>query len=397
MDMKLIVQKKDKPDAEKAIKFIEKYKKAKLAIVHSSIKDEVVSLDYFDHLVKNLKTPFIGTRVSGTVTPKEGYCEDAVAIAVLCGNFDVKVFHEPIDFKDPEKTANEIIPRLEGSELCLVYSANYYKQNVFIDAILRRVQYKFPDLQIWGMVSAPPPIVVTNEGIHGNTMVFAAINGPDFYFDLDSGFKFDENEDTEFVVTRADEYYIYEIEGKNAVEEYSKIQHMQPYFINMLHNLSSRPDVVKLFKILSKLNEVLYEGIMQMLMKPLGTDLNGGVAEILFALGLDEKNKRHMLTQSYKTKGSVLRHLSTSPKNQLAVYDRLYKRFPKEKAMLVSSCGMRPFWFNFDFEALEKKLSKFKYPFLISHVFGGFGTDLPYKGLEQNVVHGGTVKALIFR
>jgi len=397
MDMKLIVQKKYKLNAKRVVKFVEKYKKAKLAIVCSSVKDDAVSLNLFEQLVKNLKIPFVGTRVSGTITPKEGYSEDAVAIAVLCGDFDVRVFHESIDFEDQEKTINKIIPRLKGYDLCLTYSANYYKKNIFIDAILRRVQYKFPDLQIWGMDSAPPPIVVTNDGIYENTMVFAVINGLDFSFDLDSGFRFDENEDSEFVITRSDEYYIYEINGRNAVEEYSKIQHMRPYFINMLQNLSSRPDVVKLFKILSRLNEVLYEGIMKISMRPLGTDLNGRAAEVLFALELDEKNKKYILTQSYKPRGSVLRRLSTSPESQLAVYDRLYKRFPKEKAMLISSCAMRPFWFNFDFETLEKKLRRFKYPYLISHVFGEFGTYLPYGGMEQNVVHGGTVKALVFR
>ena len=397
MDMKLIVQKKYKLNAKRAVKFVEKYKKAKLAIVCSSVKDDAVSLNLFEQLVKNLKIPFVGTRVSGTITPKEGYSEDAVAIAVLCGDFDVRVFHESIDFEDQEKTINKIIPRLKGYDLCLTYSANYYKKNIFIDAILRRVQYKFPDLQIWGMDSAPPPIVVTNDGIYENTMVFAVINGLDFSFDLDSGFRFDENEDSEFVITRSDEYYIYEINGRNAIEEYSKIQHMQPYFINMLQNLSSRPDVVKLFKILSRLNEVLYEGIMKISMRPLGTDLNERAAEILFALELDEKNKKYILTQSYKPRGSVLRRLSTSPESQLAVYDRLYKRFSKEKAMLISSCAMRPFWFNFDFETLEKKLRRFKYPYLISHVFGEFGTYLPYGGMEQNVVHGGTVKALVFR
>jgi len=278
----------------------------------------------------------------------------------------------------------------------LVYSANYYNQNVLLDAILRRVQSACPKLQLFGGVSAPLPLMATKDGILEDSITCVSINGVDFDFEIDSGFKFDESRDDEFIITKADEYHIYEINGKDAVGEYSKIQCMRPYFINMLTTLLPRPNTARLMRLVSKLNRVLYEGVLGMCTDTIGSNLDGKVAEFLFAMELDEKKNR-MIVQSYKPKGTVLKRIVTSPKEQLAVYDRLYDKFPEAKAMIISSCHCRLFWFDFDFEALEKKLKRFKCPFMVSYVYGGFGTSIPLKGIEQNVVHVGTIKALIFK
>ncbi len=393
--MQILVQKKNELNAEKAIEFIRNCKKSKLAIVHSSVRNGVDFLNFFDVLVRKLKIPFVGMRVSGTLT-QEGHSEDSVAIAVLCGDFDMRVLHERMNYEKPEDTAELMIPELKDHNLCLIYSANPIKRDILVDAILRGIQASNPDLQIFGGVSASPPILVTNEGVHEDTMVFIPLKGVDFDFEIDSGFRFDESKDTKFVITKSDEHHIYEIDGKNAVEEYSKIQCMRPYFINMLANLFPRPDVARVMKLMSRLNKVVYEGVLGMCIHVLGAELDGKTAEFLFAMELNEKGD-YMVVQSYKPKGTVLRRLSTSPKEQLSVYERLYEKFPKAEAMIISSCYCRLFWFDFDFRALEKKLKRFKCPFMVSYVYGGFGTRLPYKDSEKNVLHGGTVKALVFK
>ena len=155
MDMYLLVQKRDELDSAKAVRFIDGCPKAKVALVHASLKDEIALLDFFQYLVDNLKTQFAGMRVSGSATP-QGYVEDAIAIAVLCGDFEAQTFHEKIEFQNPEKTAEKLTPKLEGCDLCLVQSANHYKQNVMIDGILRRIQNNHPRLQIIGGASSPP-------------------------------------------------------------------------------------------------------------------------------------------------------------------------------------------------------------------------------------------------
>ena len=398
MDMQLLVQKKDKLDAEKAIKFIEKCKNAKLAIVHSSIRDEVVLLDFLEHLVRNLKTPFVGTRVSGTVTPNEGYCEDVVAIVVLCGNFDVNVFHESIDFQNPEKTTERAIPHLNGCGLCFVYSANHYKQNVVLDAILRGVQNSYPKLQIMGAASSPPALVAINDGIYDDHLVLVALNRINFDFVVDSGFRFDENYNDKFAITKSDEYHVYEINNKDALDEYSKIQHLRPYFLNMITKyVLTRPDIANILTILSKTSKVMYRGLVRIGINVLGSEVKGGLIEPAFVLELNEGDKRYVLMQSYRPVGTLLKRLKTSSQDQLAIYDRLYVKSKAANSMFVLSCAAVPIWIDFDFKALEKKFKRFKCPFLLSYVFGEFGAKLPYEGIEQNVVHGGVVKALIFK
>jgi len=394
--MQLLVQKKDKLDAEKAIKFIEKCKNAKLAIVHSSARDEVVFLNFFQSLVEKLKTPFAGMRVSGTATP-EGYVEDAVAIAVLCGDFDVKVFHEKINFNEPSETVKEITPKLKGWKLCLIHSANTYKQNVIMDFILRRVQSTYPDLQIWGGLSSPPPLVATNDGIHSDCVLCTTLNGLETDFDVDTGFKF-SGASEEFTITKCDEFHVLEINGKNVVEEYSKIQHMRPYFLNMLMKyLLTKSDLAKIAKSLFKASAIIRESGLRVGMKLLGTIIEEGVIEPFIALELGDEKESYLLTQSYKPEDTILKRTKTSKEDQLAVYDNLYKKFSKPNSMLMVSCAATQYWIDFDYKALEEKLEKFKCPFLLSYVFGEFGATLPYKGMEQNVVHGGTVKALAFR
>jgi hypothetical protein len=392
MDMRLLVQTAEEVDAGKVAKFLQDCKDAKLMLIHSSLKDDTLTRSFFSDLIKKIKVPFVGTKVSASAT-NEGYFEDAVAVAVLCGDFEVKVFTEKLEYDDVEGTIKKIAPKLDDATLCLIHSSNYYQQNAHVDAILRRIQERQPKMQMWGITSKPQPIIATEAGIQENFIAFAAIKGLDHVFHIDSGFQFDEKRDTEYKITKADEYHIYEINGRDAVDEYSKIQHIRPYLLNTISTFSARPDAVQLFEVISQLNAVLYDGVIKIMIKPLGTDLNGKAAEILLALHLEEKGRRSILTHAYKPEGTILRHLSTTPENQLAVYDRIQEK--SGKAMLGSACAMCLLWSNFDTKALEKKLKTIKYPLLVSYVFGEYGTNLPYKG--QNLVHGSVVTALTLK
>jgi hypothetical protein len=383
-------------DAGKVAKFLQDCKEAKLMLIHSSLKDDTLTRNFFLDLLKKIKVPFVGTKVSASAT-NEGYFEDAIAVAVLCGDFEVKVFTEKLDYEDVEGMVERIAPKLDDATLCLIHSSNYYQQNAYVDAILRRIQGRQPKMQIWGITSKPQPLIATKAGTQENFISFAAIKGLDYAFHLDSGFQFDEKRDSNYEITQADEYHIYEIKGRDAVDEYSRIQHMRPYLLNTILNLTSRPDAVQLLEVISKLNTVLYESVIKTTINPLGTDLNGKAAEILLALHLEEKGRRSILTHAYKPQGTILRHLSTTPENQLAVYDRIQENSGKEKAMLVSSCAMCPLLFNFDTKALEKKLKTIKYPILVSYVFGEYGTNLPYKDGKQNLVHGSVVTAITLK
>ena len=132
--------------------------------------------DFYDDLVKDLDIPLIGSRVAGSIT-NQGYVEDSIVFGVLCGDFDVRVFYEAVDYQSPVKTAEKIMGWLGEVGLCLAYSANLIKDNVFIDHIFRLVQDSNPSLQITGGVSASPPTVFTSEGVYRQGIVCAAIAG----------------------------------------------------------------------------------------------------------------------------------------------------------------------------------------------------------------------------
>jgi hypothetical protein len=391
MDMRLLVQKRDELDASAAIKFIDGCKDAKLALIHASLKDEVALLDFFQNLVENLKTPFAGMRVSGSATP-EGYFEDAVVIAVLCGDFEVNVFHEKINLQEPRETVEKITPKLKDVSLCLAYAAITCQQNVYVDFILRRIQSMYPKMQIFGGASSPPALVASKDGIYGDHLLCVTLNAVETQFEMNSGFRFTEDKQ-EFTITKSDEFYVYEIDGKNVVEEYSKIQHIRPYFQNMVMKyLLSRSDISYISKALFKASTILREGGANLSIQLLGLPEKGKVVPFI-ALELGDGKRNYLLPPFYVREGTKLKRVRAFKDVQLDAYEKL----SSGNGMLMMSCATTQVWLEFDYNALVERLKKFSHPVLLSFTFGEFGATLPYRGLEQNVVHGGVVKALAFK
>jgi hypothetical protein len=395
VEMQLLLQKNKELDADKVKEFVKKCNNPRILIVYFSLEDKCILKNFFDSLAKCLQVPFIGTRVSGTFTLGDGFCDDGVAFVVLCGDFEVNIFSADINLANPSKTIEKVTPEMAGSGLCIAYSANPFKENIKVDAIFRGIQSKYPNMQIFGGISAPKPFVVNNSKIHENAIVFAMIRGLSSSFELESGFKFDEQNSEEYTITHSDEYCIYGINDKSAVEEYCRIQHMRPYFINTLAGLFPRSDMARVLKSISKLNTVIYEGVLGMCIHALGAEIEKDKAEILFAVELNEKNNQ-LVTQSYKANGTILKRLKTSREEQLAVYDRLQERIPRGDAVLINSCQCGLFWMDFDLKNLEQKLKKFKTPYLIAYVYGSLGAKTNQKG-PKNILHAGVIKALTFK
>ncbi|MBN2014440.1 MAG: hypothetical protein JW778_04615 [Candidatus Altiarchaeota archaeon] len=391
--MRLLVQRRGELDSAKAVDFIDGCPKAKVALVHASLKDEVALLDFLQYLVDNLKTPFAGMRVSGSAT-NEGYYEDAVAIAVLCGDFEVNVLHEKINLQNPEKTAEKITPKLDEYDLCLVHSANNYKQNVMIDGILRRIQNNHPRLQIIGGASSPPAIVAAKEGIYNDHITLTAIKGQKTELKIYSPCRIDEASQDEFVITKADEYNIYEINGRDAVEEYSKIQHIRPYFLNMITNyILNRSDILKVVKALANASGTLREGLLSLGINLIGAKNRENIVEAALILELNEEGRRYVRIQNYKPEGTTLKRVKHTIEEGTKAFDQLAEYSEDKNSMLIIACAAI-FWIYADLDNIKEKLKKIKPAFLFSFVFGEFGATLPYQGLEQNVVHGAMVKAL---
>ncbi len=398
MELKTLVQGKDELDVDEVNEFIESCSDTRLVLVHCSVRDEKTSERYFKELINEVDTPFLGVKVDGTAT-QEGFVQDAFVYGVLSGDFEVEVFTEEINYDNLDETAENIAGRLQGWELCITYSANYLTDCMKLDYILRRVQEKNPKTQIAGGVSAPKPIVTTKQGISEEAIVYALIKGIETEFYMDSGFQLDENSDLEFQITKADELHIYEINNKPAVDEYCRIQHIRPYMLNKIMALTKKQNAMDMLKKILDINEVLYEACLRTGTLLLGAETRDKLVEPLFVFEVNKNNtqKSHIIIQTYKPKGTILKRGNTTKNKQLKVYDRLRKKHKKPKALIINSCVIRELWMNFDFKALEEKTKKILCPFMTSFLYGEYGTQIPYKRRETNLLNGGTIKALVFK
>ena len=372
MEASVFVQYGKKLNPKKAAETITQ-KDAKLAIIYTCLKDDNKSKEFFNYLIKNLPTPFIGVKVSGLITPKEGYTEDSIGITTLSGDFETKIITEEIDLQNPVNTANKLIQELEPEGTCLTYTATYLWQLSTIDAILRRIQTKNPNLKIFGGGSAPNPIISTNKGTYENHIACAYIKKLNCELDIYSGFKFDPDRNETITITKSDELKIYEINGKNAGDEYSRVQRMRPYFFNMLAKMLVRPDLPKVCKVLAKTSPSLYEGILKFSVDLFGYEIEKGLVEPMTVYKINETDDS-LAVGSYRPKGSTLRRVAVTKENQIALYDEITEKYGKTNLTILNSCAFNAFWMDFNFKAVEEKLKKMKNPYMIGFFFGEYKT-----------------------
>lgn len=158
----------------------------------------------------------------------------------------------------------------------------------------------------------------------------------------------------------------------------------------------TRADLPHMIKELFKANAIIKESGIRSQMQGLGCTLKGSMLDLLIVTELDER-KGVLVTQNYRPNGTILKRADTTKEKQMAVYDAINKKFEEKKAILIIACAALPYWFDYDYTELGAKAKKYKAPVLISFLFGEYGTTLPYSGLNQNIVHGGVVKALAFK
>lgn len=390
--LKVLIQRHGEVDVEGVVDFISSLDSPRLVLLFSSIEDEFVNLDFFQAAMGKIKLPFLGVRVIDCAS-KEGYSEDLLLVVVLCGDCKARVLSTEIDCSNPDITANQINSAIGAEELMITYSANVAKNNAWVNYILKTVQKKNPALQIFGGVCGNPPFIATADGVFNNRLGYVLIDGLKFDFEVDSGFKF-LNDGSKHVVTKSDEYYIRELDGVTAPEKYCRIQHVQPYFLNMFSNLFVKPKCGKLMRALSKTSTTMYEGVMKMGVKLLGSEICANVVEILSCM---ELGKDYILSQNNRRVGTVLQRVTTSPEDQLNTYDRLKNKAKNPKAIIVSSCFMCACCFDFKFDRLKEKLGQFNCPIVVIYGWGEIGAPLPPKKSDGNLLHGGVIKSLIIK
>lgn len=393
VELRVLVQGKDGLDVDRINEFVSNCDFPRLVLLYSSLESEALCVGFFEKCIQGLDIPFIGVRTPGCFT-REGYHEDSVVIGVLCGEFEVKVVHECIDFTKLVNVADKLIPQLDGFNLAIVHSANMYEQLVFVDGILRRVNAAHPGLQIVGGCSSPNPIVACNGGMFNDHLVIALIRGVGFEHRMFSGFSLKED-CMKYKVTRSEEYYVNEINGRNAADFVSGLYHVQPYFFNMLSGLTTRSNISRLYVELSKANPLIEKAISGGIGKPPCQDIRKNIIDVYLPVKLYEKESR-FLTTSHISKGSVLQETETSSEKQVGVYEQVLESF-KEKNILVFPCGALPTLFGCSNNKVVDKLKNMKKEFIVAYMWGEYGTIMPYKSIEENVIHGGSVQVLGFK
>jgi len=394
MELNIIVQDKDELDVRKVLEFIEKQDNRKFVLIYSALKDEMTRLNFFTSLLKKNDYDFLACNFSGFIT-NSGYYNDAIAVCVFSGDFQAEIHHIPIEYKNIEETEKRINQKIRGDELCITYTANLFQENYKIDKILRGMQEKNPMMQIFGASCScsPPPMIATRDGIFSDVFGLVLIKKIDTVFEIDTGFDLDMTSSHEFKITKCDEDVITQIDGKNAAQEFQRIQHVRDYLFNRVMEMVSKQDVMDLPKYFKGANEIILDVVNQGYKNLLANKSEHGFINLFVTIQIEENRIR--LT-NYRPEGTTLKKTKTNPEKQLATYDRLYEKYPNAKAIILSDCAMRPYYYEYNIKEATKRLQKFKQPFISPLVWGEFGTYLPYENPEENILHNATIKALMF-
>jgi len=387
---KVLVLGKDELSVGRVDDFVSSLESPRLVLLFSSLRDDFFCVSFFEECVRGLGVPFIGTRVFGSFV-RDGFVDDGVVVVVFSGDFSVGVFDVRLDFNDLGGVVSSMVPQVEGQDLCVVYSSILARELVYLNTVLEGLSVANPSLQFCGGNSSPSPIVATNKGLFEGHIAYAVFEGLDFDFWWGTGFEF-ERDSKEYVVSSTDGLYVKELNGKDAVEEFTKIQHLQPYFLNMLSSLVSKMEANKLLETLSNASEVLYRGVIKFCIRGLGWD-DGGVIEPFGVLHIDDKG---LLTVSKVFEGAVVKRINTSKEMQLALYDELKSRMRKPNALLINSCIFRFMYLEYDKERIHERLKTLGCDFVENYMHGEIGNYTP-NSPEKSLTHGATTNALILK
>jgi hypothetical protein len=387
-ELKILVQKENQLNPEKAIQFINKQKNAKLIIIHSSLNNDKKLENYIKHLNKNTKVPLIGLKVSGTYTKGE-YYENAIVIGVLCGNMGVAVYHEKIDYEGIGQNAENIKQNIKENSRLLIYAGLYLTYGELVGKVLHQVHLKYPTLRSFGAFATPEPAVLTNRGLFRGEIVYAVIDDIEYEFSLESGAEFKKDSE-EYTVTKADDYRIYEVDGESSIKVYSGITKTRPWFINMYMKQFIKPAPHKVLSLMARTNEKLYEAVKRITIDLLGIKTSTGIVEVFPILRVDE-DKGSLLTFSNISEGTKLRWATFTEKTMIGSYEKIKQKLKHTKAIIGHACVYRTMTYGFKHDEVSRKLKQ-KTPYLISYTFGEIDV-LPYERGEDSITHAGVVSA----
>jgi hypothetical protein len=377
-------------DISKIKSDIGSFKSVKALLIFSSISDEFESMNVYHSFIDEVNTPFFIVTSAGTLIP-EKYVDSGLVIIVFSGDIVVNQVIEKVDYSNVDETAEKLVNGLNPSDLILFFSSGHIRKCLEINKILLHVHDSFPETQIWGGNSVSPFALVSKDGVFSDYVGVLAISNVETISDMYTGFSLDKNKDC-YTVTKSDLGKIYEIDGKPAPERFTQIQYLQPWIVNKVTELISRKDISNLMKVMSSMNRTLYDGFMKTGVKLLGFQLtNNKIAPC----GISYVSDDYIIPGIYTPPGTKLYSTISTKESQLNVYNSVIRDFSDCKSILISSCLLRQYYINFDFENIRKKMNSLNIPFAIPYLAGEIG--ISPKTQSQQIFTSCSIQVLGFK
>ena len=317
--------------------------------------------------------------MAGSVVDGSFVC-NGVVVAVFCGDFDFRISAGFVDFEDLGASSELLQSSLTSNDLCMLFSSLDVKDVGCMNQILSSVHNFKPDVSFWGGQSVSPKTIVTNDGMFENYFCAICISGLKSKIKMYTGFSLDKSSSC-YTVTKSSFNRIYELDGENAAEKYCLIQKMKPWLLNSTAGLVMRHDISKLMKNMANLNKTLYDGILKSMVKLLGFKING---RLVTAVGVTHVDNDYIKVAVDVPEGTELCITNSSEESQLSVYDDILKDYAESKCLLISSCLLRQYYIDFNFDEVVKKLDKLNAPYLLNYFGGEYGFD---KGNNPHSFH----------
>lgn len=374
-------------DEESCLDFFSGLGEGVFCLVFVCFRDDFRCLSFVDRLVEGVGVGFSGLKVTGFY--HEGcFCNEGILVVCFDGVGERVVFDSLMDLRDVDGQSKRIADRLGDGGLCFVWSANHYRENNFLDKLLRRVCTYHPNLQLVGGVSAPDPLVFCNDGVVSDGVVFSFFPGFDFEYRQYCGYEPVSRDDV--LVSKSDENYIYELDGKNAVSYYCDRKRIRPYVFNTITSLTVKKSMAHMVTKLAQTNKTLFDALIKGTIDVLGFNTKDFGWESLYFLRYEEDLSR-ITPVNHQSEGRKLRWVTSDEERQVRIVSSIGNDFSNRET-LVFSCGYLPYLYSCRYDLIEKELMK-KDNLTCVYVWGEIGSHPPHDE-DKNVVHGGTIQVV---
>ena len=360
-------------------------------LIFSALKEDEKLLEFIEEFSLKHDIPYAGLKVTGFFSDGN-YRNNCLGFVALQG-VKANLFTGKLDFEDIEDCVKSLREGVNEG-LNFVFSANTYPECGVLDEVLRRVVDNKPDIILYGGISAPDPIVFSNDGFFGDGIIFLQVSWIKYEYNVYSGYEINEDASTH-IATNSEREYITKIDGENPVTLYCNYKSIPSYLMNTIVKLSLKANMAELASKMANLNKSLYDSLIKGTIEVMGYESSRGQVEPIFITNFNEEKSKIQTIRS-NNKKLKLNWITTNGEKQVKTYQKVNQENTRYKNTFIFSCGYVPFYYRCNHNLVEQQLQKFKTKVFTAYMWGEIGgnqTDLQ----KGTLVHGGTLTTLNFQ